>query len=108
VAIAIGAATFGKGVTETVGKRITALDLPGSLATQISAATGIYLFSMMGVPVSTSHAIVGAVIGVGLLKGARAVNKRKFAEIFVGWIGNPLCAAIFAALVYSLLAGKIF
>lgn|GEM_PF-83001 len=105
VALAVGAVTFGKRVTETVGKRITPLDLPGALAAQVAAASAVYVFSMMGIPVSTSQAIVGAVIGVGLVKGARAVSKRKVAEIAVGWVGSPLCAALFAAVVYALLAG---
>ncbi len=108
LALAVGAVTFGKRVTETVGKRITPLDLSGALAAQVSAASAVYLFSMMGIPVSTSQAIVGAVIGVGLVKGARAVSKRKVAEIVIGWVGSPLCATVFAAVVYALLAGRLF
>lgn len=47
--------------------------------------------------------MVGAVIGVGLTKGARAVSAKKISTIFVGWIVTPLCAAVFAALVYRLI-----
>lgn len=108
IALAVGAITFGRRVTNAVGKRITPLDLPGAVAAQISAASGVYLFSLLGIPVSTSHSIVGAVIGVGLVKGARAVSKRKVAEIAVGWVGSPLCAALFAAVAYALLAGRLF
>ena len=108
VAMATGALTFGKRVTQTVGRSITPLDYTGALAAQSSAAFGVHLFSMMGIPVSTSQAVVGAVIGVGLTKGARAVSGKKVTTIFVGWILTPLCAAIFAAGVFRLLDSTVF
>jgi len=76
VSIAVGAATYGKKVADTVGKGITPLDIPGALIAQVSSAFGMHLFSIMGIPVSTSSAIVGAVVGVGLVKGARAISKK--------------------------------
>ncbi len=108
VAMAAGALTFGRRVTETVGHSITPLDYTGALAAQSSAAFGVHLFSMMGIPVSTSQAVVGAVIGVGLTKGARAVSGRKVATIFAGWVVTPVCAAAFAAGAYRLLDLWIF
>ncbi len=108
VAMAAGALTFGKRVTQTVGRSITPLDYSGALAAQLSAALGVHLFSVLGIPVSTSQAVVGAVIGVGLTKGTRAVSKKKIITIFAGWIATPLCAAIFAALVYRLLDSMLF
>ena len=103
IAMAAGALTFGHRVTDTVGKSITPLDYSGALAAQLSAAFGVHLFSMLGIPVSTSQAIVGGVIGVGLTKGARAVSTQRMATIFIGWILAPTCAAIFAAVMYRLL-----
>ncbi len=108
VAMATGALTFGERVTHTVGRSITPLDYTGALAAQTSAAFGVHLFSMLGIPVSTSQAVVGAVIGVGLTKGARAVSGRKIGTIFIGWVVTPLCAAIFAAGVFRLLDSTIF
>jgi PiT family inorganic phosphate transporter len=102
VAMAIGALTIGRRVTDTVGKSITPLDLTGALAAQTAAAVGVHLFSVLGIPVSTSQAIVGAVIGVGLTKGMQAVSTRKIVEIAVGCVAAPLLAAITAALVYIL------
>ncbi len=102
IALGVGAMTFGKRVTDTVGKKITPLDPPGALAAQISAASGLYFFSMIGVPVSTSQAVVGAVIGVGLIRGAKAVSRGKIVEIVVGWVASPVFAAIFAAITYKL------
>jgi len=107
VAMAVGALTFGERVTNTVGKSITPLDYSGALAAQLSAGFGVHVFSMLGIPVSTSQAVVGAVIGVGLTKGAQAVSTKKIGTIFVGWIAAPACAAIFAAVVYRLLASML-
>ena len=103
VAMAVGALTFGERVTDTVGKSITPLDYSGALAAQLAAAFGVHGFSMLGIPVSTSQAIVGGVIGVGLTKGAQAVSTKKISVIFTGWVVTPACAAIFAAVVYRIL-----
>jgi len=104
VAMAVGAYTFGSRVTDTVGKSITPLDYGGALAAQLSAAFGVHVFSMIGIPVSTSQAVVGGVIGVGLTKGMGAVSMKRLSTIFIGWVATPLCAAIFAAVVYRLVA----
>jgi PiT family inorganic phosphate transporter len=104
VAMAVGAITFGARVTDTVGKSITPLDYTGALAAQFSAAFGVHIFSMAGIPVSTSQAVVGGVIGVGLTKGMNAVSTRKIRNIFLGWVITPVCAALFAAVAYRLVA----
>lgn len=103
VAMATGALMFGQRVTNTVGKNITPLDYSGALAAQLSAAFGVHVFSMLGIPVSTSQAVVGGVIGVGLTKGTQAVSTQKISTIFIGWVLTPTCAAIFAAVMYRLL-----
>ena len=102
IAMAVGAMTFGSRVTATVGKSITPLDYGGALAAQTAAAFGVHLFSMAGIPVSTSQAVVGGVIGVGLTKGMNAVSTKKISTIFLGWVITPACAAVFAAVVYRL------
>jgi PiT family inorganic phosphate transporter len=107
VAMAVGALTFGDRVTDTVGKSITPLDYSGALAAQLSAAFGVHLFSMLGIPVSTSQAVVGAVVGVGLTKGTQAVSTGRIRTIFIGWIITPTCAAIFAAVVYRLVIAML-
>jgi PiT family inorganic phosphate transporter len=93
-AIAIGAATYGRKVADTVGKGITPLDIPGAFVAQISSAFGMHLFSMLGIPVSTSSAIVGAVVGVGLVKGANAIRRKTIVTIMVGWVATPLMAGL--------------
>ena len=66
-----------KKVADTVGKGITPLDIPGAFVAQISSAFGMHFFSLLGIPVSTSSAIVGAVVGVGFVKGMKAISKKQ-------------------------------
>lgn len=98
--IALGAMSYGQKVTDTVGKGITPLDLPGAFVAMISSAFGVHLFSIFGIPVSTSSAIVGAVAGVGLVKGAKSISKRTITTIFIGWVLTPVLAATASYLVY--------
>ena len=100
VAIGIGAITYGKKVADTVGKGITPLDIPGAFIAQLSSAFGMHLFSMFGIPVSTSSAIVGAVVGVGLVRGAKSISKKTIFTILVGWVLTPTLSATTAFLVY--------
>lgn len=94
IAIAAGAATYGKKVADTVGKGITPLDLPSAFIAQFSSAFGLHLFSLLGIPVSTSSAIVGAVVGVGLSKGIKSIRQKTIITIFAGWILTPCLAAV--------------
>jgi PiT family inorganic phosphate transporter len=101
VAIAVGAATYGKKVADTVGKGITPLDVQGAFVAQLASAVGMHLFSMLGIPVSTSSAIVGAVVGVGLVRGAKAISIKTLVTILVGWVLTPSFAAATAFVVYK-------
>lgn len=104
VAIAIGAITYGKKVADTVGKGITPLDIPGAFVAQVASAFGMHLFSMWGIPVSTSSAIVGAVVGVGLINGAKAISKKTILTILIGWVLTPTLSATTAYLMYKAFA----
>ncbi|MFC1859202.1 anion permease, partial [Thermodesulfobacteriota bacterium] len=101
LSIALGAATYGKKVAYTVGKGITPLDIPGAFAAQIASAAGMHLFSMLGIPVSTSTAIVGAVVGVGMVKGMKAISKKTLMIIIAGWVLTPTLAALSTFLMYK-------
>jgi PiT family inorganic phosphate transporter len=103
VSIAIGAATYGRKVADTVGKGITPLDIPGAFVAQISSAFGMHLFSMLGIPVSTSSAIVGAVVGVGLVKGANAIRRKTIIVIMAGWVFTPILAGVSSFVLYRLM-----
>jgi PiT family inorganic phosphate transporter len=102
VSIAVGAITYGQKVADTVGKGITPLDIPSAFVAQVAAALGMHLFSLFGIPVSTSSAIVGAVVGVGLVKGVRAISKKTIMTILLGWILTPMLAGTFSYLLYKL------
>jgi len=102
-AIAVGAITYGRRVADTVGKGITPLDIPGAFVAQIASAFGMHLFSIYGIPVSTSSAIVGAVVGVGLVKGARSISQKTIWTILIGWVLTPFLAALSAYTIYNLL-----
>ncbi|MGD9079098.1 MAG: inorganic phosphate transporter [Desulfobacterales bacterium] len=107
ISIAVGAATYGRKVADTVGKGITPLDIPGAFVAQISSAFGMHLFALLGIPVSTSSAIVGAVVGVGLVKGMRAISQKTIVTILLGWLLTPTLAAASAYLFYKLIIGLI-
>jgi PiT family inorganic phosphate transporter len=107
VAMAVGALTYSRRVMRTVGTSITALDAMSAFAAQFGAALTVHLFTQFGIPVSTSQAIVGGVIGAGLVKGVLAVNKRKIGEIGIAWILTPLTAALFSFML-GLLAIGVF
>ncbi len=102
--IALGAFTYGKKVADTVGKGITPLDIPGAFVAQVSSALGMHAFSMLGIPVSTSSAIVGAVAGVGLVKGVKAISKKTILTILAGWVLTPCLAALSSFFLYRVVA----
>jgi PiT family inorganic phosphate transporter len=108
VSIAIGAITYGRKVADTVGKGITPLDIPGAFIAQVSSGFGMHIFSLMGIPVSTSSAIVGAVVGVGLVKGAKSISKKTIMVILAGWVLTPTLAAVTSFFMYRLLKVVVF
>jgi PiT family inorganic phosphate transporter len=99
LSIAFGVLTYSKKVMNTVGKKIVHLDGFSAFVSEFSAAITVHLFTQVGVPVSSSQAIVGAVTGVGLVKGARTVKKRTLIEIAFGWVSTPLFCAVIAYLM---------
>jgi len=100
VSIAFGILTFSKGVMKTVGKGIVKLDAYSALIVVLSNAITIHIFAGIGVPVSTSQAVVGAVLGIGLLKRAEALKKGPILEVFSGWIATPFIAALVSIFIY--------
>jgi len=100
VSIAFGILTFSKGVIKTVGKGIVKLDAYSALIVVLSNAITIHIFAGIGVPVSTSQAVVGAVLGIGLLKRAEALKKGPILGVFSGWIATPFIAALVSIFIY--------
>lgn len=85
-AIAFGACTYSKKVMATVGGKITPLDIPTAFVAVLAEAIILHIFTQVGVPVSASQAIVGAVIGIGMAKGIRTISAKKTTQILVGWV----------------------
>ncbi|UCH71978.1 MAG: inorganic phosphate transporter [Thermoplasmatales archaeon] len=86
VGIAIGCLTWGRRVMKTVGSRITNLTNTRGFSVDFGAATTVLVASKLGMPVSTSHTVVGAVIGVGLARGLEAVNLNVIKKIIISWL----------------------
>ena len=103
LSISSGVLTYSRGVMMTVGKRIAPLDPFSAFVAILANAVTIHVFTQIGVPVSSSQGIVGAVIGVGMLKSLRTVSTRMIAMIVVAWISTPLSAGIVSYLIAMLL-----
>ena len=84
--IVVGLATFGIHVIATVGKKITQLTPSRGFAAELAAATTIVIASGNGMPISTTHTLVGAVLGVGLARGIEAIDLRVVGQVFVSWV----------------------
>jgi PiT family inorganic phosphate transporter len=98
-AIVLGVATWGYKVIETVGFKIThMLPIMGFVA-ELAAAVNVQIYTHLGIPVSTSHSMVGAVIGVGLARHLRAVNKRIIGDMVVVWSLTPFMSGLISFMI---------
>jgi len=84
--IAMGCMTWGRRVMKTVGSRITNLTNTRGFSVDFGAATTVLVASKLGLPISTSHTVVGAVIGVGLARGLEAVDLSVIKKIIISWL----------------------
>lgn len=98
--IVVGLATFGRHVIATVGEKITQLTPSRGFAAELAAATTIVIASGTGIPVSTTHTLVGAVLGVGLARGIDAIDLRVVGQIFVSWVVTIPAGATLAIIFY--------
>jgi len=103
VGIVIGLATWGWRVMITIGKRITELTPTRGFAAEFAAAITIVLATKLGLPISTTHTLVGAVLGVGLARGISALNLRVVSDIVVSWIITIPVGAVGSILFYYIL-----
>ncbi|MDH5767024.1 MAG: inorganic phosphate transporter [Gammaproteobacteria bacterium] len=86
IGIVLGLVMYGRRVIATVGKKITELTPSRGFAAELAAATTVVLASGTGLPISTTHTLVGAVLGVGLARGLAALNLSVIGNIFMSWI----------------------
>jgi PiT family inorganic phosphate transporter len=105
VGIVIGLATWGYRVIATIGQRITELTPTRGFSAEFGAACTVLLASRLGLPVSTTHVLVGAVVGVGFAHGIGALNLRTLRNIATSWLATvPAAAAVSAGLFFALRA----
>jgi len=95
LSIALGILTFSRRVMETVGKRLVRLDPFSALIVVLAEAITVHIYTFIGVPVSTSQALVGAVLGIGIIKGINTVRRRTLVNILLGWFLTPITAIFF-------------
>jgi PiT family inorganic phosphate transporter len=103
-AIALGTLFGGWRIIHTMGSKITKLVPMGGFAAETAGALTLFASSALGVPVSTTHVITGAIVGVGSIRGRRAVHWGIAGQIVWAWILTIPISALIAAVIYSLLA----
>jgi PiT family inorganic phosphate transporter len=105
--IVVGLATWGYRVMETVGKKITELTPSRGFAAELAAATTIVLASRLGIPVSTTHILVGSVLGVGLARGIGALDLRVVGTIVISWVATVPLAAVLSMFFFYFFKGLL-
>lgn len=103
--IAVGIVSWGQRVVDTIGQEITLLNPQRAFVSQLAGSLSVLVLTRLGMPVSTTMSIVGAVAGVGLARGLKAVNVRTLAKIFGAWaLAVPAVMGMTAGLYYLFIA----
>jgi PiT family inorganic phosphate transporter len=103
IGILCGIWMAGYRVMETLGTKITTLSNSRGFCVEFAAATTVLVASKMGLPVSTTHAAVGGVMGVGIARGIEAVNFRVIFQIIVYWILTVPAAALTSMVIFKII-----
>ena len=103
--IVIGLMTYGHKVIATVGKRITELTPSRGFCGELAASTTVVLASGTGLPVSTTHTLVGAILGVGFARGISALNLRMIGSIFMSWIITLPVGGVLSVIFFFIISG---
>ncbi|MDA9836495.1 inorganic phosphate transporter [Luminiphilus sp.] len=104
VGIVVGLATYGWRVIQTIGKKITELTPSRGFAAELAAASTVVLASATGLPISTTHTLVGAVLGVGLARGVEALHLPTIAAIITSWVVTLPAGAGLAVIFFYILS----
>ncbi|SDS95474.1 inorganic phosphate transporter [Pseudomonas oryzae] len=103
IGIVVGLATYGYKVIATIGKEITELTPSRGFAAELATASTVVGASAIGLPVSTTHTLVGAVLGIGMARGIGALNLGVIGKIFMSWIITLPAGAILAIVFFEIL-----
>jgi len=99
LSIALGILTFSRRVMETVGKKIIRLDAFSALVVVLAEAITLHIYTVIGVPVSSSQAVIGAILGVGIVKGIKTVSRKQILNILIAWFLTPMTATLIAVIL---------
>jgi len=99
LSIALGIMTFSRGVMETIGRKLVKLDPFSALVVVLAEAITVHIYTFLGVPVSTSQAVVGAVLGIGIVKGIRTIRRQTLVNILLAWFLTPVVACFLALMI---------
>lgn len=105
VGIVVGLATYGWRVIQTIGRKITELTPSRGFAAELAAATTVVLASATGLPISTTHTLVGAVLGVGLARGVEALHLPTVGAIVTSWVVTLPAGATLSIIFFFILQG---
>ncbi|MDZ7901435.1 MAG: inorganic phosphate transporter [Rheinheimera sp.] len=105
VGIVIGLMTYGARVIETIGSNITHLTPSRGFAAEIAAASTVVIASGLGLPISTTQTLVGAVLGVGMARGIAALNLGVVRNIFVSWVVTLPVGAVLSIIFFYIIKG---
>ncbi|MBF5050725.1 putative phosphate permease [Candidatus Clavichlamydia salmonicola] len=100
IGIVVGLVTWGWRVIETVGKTITELTPSRGFAAGFGSALTVVLASKIGLPISTTHVVVGSVLGVGFARGIKALNMNVVRDIFVSWVITVPVSALLSMMCF--------
>jgi len=100
LSIGFGIMTYSRPVIETVGKKLVKLDAFSALVVVLAEAITVHIYTFVGVPVSTSQAVVGAVLGVGIVKGINTIRRRTLINILLAWFLTPVVAWFLTLAIY--------
>ncbi len=98
-AIVLGIVTWGYKVIETIGSEITHLLPIMAFSAQFASAINVHVYTIFGIPVSTSHSIVGAIFGVGLVRGMHVLNMRIAKDMILCWLATPFISGVISFLI---------
>ncbi len=105
ISTGLGALFNGKKMMSAVGGEIIKIDAFSAFSAIMSHSIAIHIYNKIGVPVSSSQAIVGALTGIGVLRGINTISLEKVAKIFAGWFFTPAIGMCFCLILYKIFLG---
>jgi len=102
IGIVLGLATFGRRVNETIGKKITTITPTRGFSAEFGAATTVLICSRLGLPISTTQVVVGAVIGVSLARGVDTLEIKTTRKVVVNWLWEIPLTAVLTIIFYTI------